>query len=1222
MVAPRVRAVEPSRLGPYRLTGLLGAGGMGRVYRGERDGEGGAGPGPVALKVLHPHLLEDQRFSERFAREAEMGRKVDHPCVVRVLEVGRVPDAQGRPVPYLAMEYVEGQGLDELARELGRVPEALCRHVALEVGRGLEAIHAVGIVHRDIKPANVRITRQETVKILDLGVARLFDELVRLSETGQFVGSLLYAAPEQFRSGRGEVDARADLHAVGLLLYELATGVHPYEGRDLHETIQRLLGETPRRPSDLVPELSPFFDELVLTLLAKDPAHRLAGAAQLCAVLRDAEAGPWWREREAERAASDRVRVPRIRVARDTALHGRRAQLDALREALAEAVAGRGRVVLLEGEAGAGKTRLLDAFLREAGAGPEAPALLFGAWPPGGGAAGPDAFFGALREHFGDERLERELERHLGAAPRLVPALLAAVRGLPVPAGTEPLTRDALRTSLGHVLRSLAARQPVVLALDDLHFCGEEGRALLAGLAHALEGEPVLLLAAHRPSLPAEWVRDLLRLPQARRVALGRLSPEEVRALLAEALQSADLALDLQAEIVEKADGNPFFVFELLRALQEGGALARREDGSFVATRRIGRVSMPLTIRELVERQLSDLDPEDRDLLDLAACCGHEFDPVLVGEALGLARIPVLKRLARLEATRGLVRSVGARCAFEHHLVQEVLYENLPRALRAGYHAALWEALERTCGAADQDPARLDGALCVALARHGLNGGQGARAVRYLAPALDALEQLFENEAAIDLATLALEALGALDRPGRLGLLLRKADWLDVVGRRQEQRALLAEALALTSDDPAERGSGAAARARVLGMQAGLDLFTGMNAEALAHAQEARALARRCAAPVEEVAALGVLGTLAWRQGDYAEAARLQGERVTIAHRAGDVREEVEGRMSRALAYYVQGQLEDALAEHETALGMAQVHGLMRPQGAIHSNIAITLRAMGRLADAEERLRAALAVARETGDRRAEANITGNLGNLLGDRGRWREALAHHERQRRIASEVLDRRGEAISTLNAGLACISLGLLDRARRLVDEAAGAFDALGDRRGRAHIRAARAQLAEAEGDLGAALEHARTACQRMADLGVRGEGGDMLVLLGRLLLEAGRGAEALLYLDEAIAMGREMAKPSVLVLALALRALAVGADAAEVRAALDEHGEGLSAAKRLLVHHLLWRVTGAREDLEAAHAWLVDLLEHADPDDRVRMLANVPLLSSVQGAVQAG
>jgi len=1213
--------MEGLDLGGFRILRTLGTGGMGTVYEAHRapgKGDVEAGPARVALKVLHPHLGAEERFVERFAREGRIGQRVRHPCVVAVLETGRASDAEGRALCWLAMEYVEGQTLADLQRELGKVPEGLCRRVAHEIARGLEAIHAEGIVHRDVKPANVLITRDEEVKILDLGVARLFDEAVRLSETGTFVGSLLYAAPEQFRDRSRGLDGRVDLHALGLLLYELSTGVHPYEGVDLHQTIQRLLTETPRPPSDIVPELSAFFDEVVLTLLAKDPAKRFASASECALILSAGETASWWREREALRRAQVAVRIPRVRVARDTALIGREAQLLALLDAYGRAEAGTGQVHLVEGEPGGGKSRLVDAFLREVAARGVPVHLLFGAWPPGGAASGFDAFFSAVREHFGDEDLERGLAMHLAEAPRLVEPLVAALRGLPPPQGAEPLTREALRTAFVHLVRSLARERPVVFAVDDLHFAAEEGRALFAALAHSLPEERVLLLGAHRPELPTEWLRDLARLPHVRRLRLPRLTADQIRALLAEALGSEYLAQDLAREVVEKADGNPFFVFELLRGLQEGGHLLRRDDGSFVATRRVLRISMPATIRELVARQLEDLEPDERDLLDVAACCGHEFDPALVGEALGLEPIPTLKRLARLETARGLVRSAGRHCLFEHQIVQEVLHEGLPRALRAGYHAALGEALARMERVEEKDVESLDGMLCVRLVRHGLLGGQSAAAVRYLDRALDALEQHFDNEKAVEIATLALETPGALERAARLGLLLRKAGWLDIVGRRDEQRALLAEALALTSADPTDRACGAAARARVLAMQAALDLFTGLSAEAQRHATEARDLARESGAHAQEVTVLGVLGTLAWRTGAFAEAARLQAERVEIARASGLVQEEVEGHMSRGLAHYVQGQLEEALGAHELALGMAQVHGLLRVQGAIHSNIAITLRAMGRQADAEDRLKVALAVARETGDRRAEANITGNLGNILGDRGRWKEALRHHERQRRIAGEVMDRRGEAISTLNAGLALIALGRPEEAAAHVEQSARVFDELGDRRGRAHVHSALSQVAEARADLAGAVEEARLACQRMAELGVRGEGGEMLVTLGRLLLEANRPGEAVLYLDEAISLGKEMEKPGLHVVALALRAQVPGGDAGEASRELEAHERDLSAMKRTLARHALWRATGDPSHLESAQAQLVDVLEHADPEDRARMVARVPLFAAVDAA----
>jgi len=152
-------------LGPYRVEHELGSGGMGTVYAATGD------DGRVALKVVHPHLIGDDGFAERFRREARIGQAVGHRNVVRTLDCA----TDGERL-FLVMEYVEGQTLRELLDELGALPEELCRHVGREVCRGLGAIHAAGAVHRDLKPENVLITPDHEVKVMDLGVARLVDE--------------------------------------------------------------------------------------------------------------------------------------------------------------------------------------------------------------------------------------------------------------------------------------------------------------------------------------------------------------------------------------------------------------------------------------------------------------------------------------------------------------------------------------------------------------------------------------------------------------------------------------------------------------------------------------------------------------------------------------------------------------------------------------------------------------------------------------------------------------------------------------------------------------------------------------------------------------------------------------------------------------------------------------------------------------------------------------
>ena len=272
-------APPPGRVGPYRILRELGRGGMGTVYLAEV-----AGPGPglrrgerVAVKVVHLHLLGRRGVAERFRREVEIGRSVRHENVVRVLDFGT---SAGKPAQvYLVMEYVEGRTLRALLEESGRLPEAFCTKVAREVARALVAIHAAGAIHRDVKPANILLTDDGVVKLMDLGVAWLASKAARLSATGAFVGSLLYAAPEQLRAG-SRLDGRSDLYALGLTLFELAAGEHWFACGTV---------------AALRPRVSPFFEEVVQTLLARDRDARFATADELDAVLEAGEASEWWR---------------------------------------------------------------------------------------------------------------------------------------------------------------------------------------------------------------------------------------------------------------------------------------------------------------------------------------------------------------------------------------------------------------------------------------------------------------------------------------------------------------------------------------------------------------------------------------------------------------------------------------------------------------------------------------------------------------------------------------------------------------------------------------------------------------------------------------------------------------------------------------------------------------------------------------------------------------
>jgi hypothetical protein len=276
------RALRPGQgrftgqqIGTYLLGTVLGRGAMGEVY--EASGPGG----PVAIKLLSQASLGNANHVMRFFRELRTAAAIESPNVVKVLEIGE------HPVPYLVMERLDGKTLSDILRSRRAMPVADVVDLVYQVGAGIAAAAAVGVVHRDLKPQNV-FRHGELWKVLDFGVARAADQGDTLT-AGQIVGTPSYMAPEQ--ASGGEVDHLTDLYALAAIAYRALTGHAPHASGDLAETLYRVVHASPRRPSDLAPRL-PHDVDLVLAIgLAKRPADRFGSADDLARALADALTG-------------------------------------------------------------------------------------------------------------------------------------------------------------------------------------------------------------------------------------------------------------------------------------------------------------------------------------------------------------------------------------------------------------------------------------------------------------------------------------------------------------------------------------------------------------------------------------------------------------------------------------------------------------------------------------------------------------------------------------------------------------------------------------------------------------------------------------------------------------------------------------------------------------------------------------------------------------------
>lgn len=266
----RLEGLIGQHLGRYQIEALIGRGGMAAVYRAVDP----ALQRPVALKVLYPQYLADPSLVERFRREAITAASLDHPFIAPIYDVG---EADG--LVYLAMKLLPGPSLAELLQREGRLPLQQVAVLTSEIASALDEAHAHGIVHRDIKPGNVLFDARGRAMLTDFGIAKSL-ESSSLTESSVIVGTPDYIAPEQIDPQLvppGGLDGRADIYALGAMVYRAITGRRPFDGTAQHVLLAHLQ-QTPPPPSSLLPDLPPAVDAIIARALAKRPEDRYATA--------------------------------------------------------------------------------------------------------------------------------------------------------------------------------------------------------------------------------------------------------------------------------------------------------------------------------------------------------------------------------------------------------------------------------------------------------------------------------------------------------------------------------------------------------------------------------------------------------------------------------------------------------------------------------------------------------------------------------------------------------------------------------------------------------------------------------------------------------------------------------------------------------------------------------------------------------------------------------
>jgi tetratricopeptide (TPR) repeat protein len=988
--------IQPGdRIGQYVYRRVIGRGGMAHVaLASDPDGQ------PIALKILKTGRVGTGL--QRFRREFRALARLRHPNVIRVDAYG---DIHGHP--YIAMEYVDGKDLHGLIHQLQKAPEEerwlRCEQVLTDICRSLTYIHAHGLVHRDLKPSNVLIDSSGRCKLTDFGIVKDLDPDHDSQASVTLVGTWAYASPEQVNGQ--PVDHRSDLFSLGVILFAMLTGRRPFVAKDLAGYIELHRNLTPPLASEVEPCVPPHLDDLCRRLLAHEPQRRPRGAQELLYRL----------EARALSAAEPTLQP-------DAPLVGRQGVIDRLGDAVAGLSRGEGGLLILEGEEGSGRSRLL-AVAGEAARASGVPVHSVRV-------TRPDGPTGVLL-------------RLLDSVRKLAPAdeaaaLEAAAQGaVDSPGGTA---RATLFRTLAVTVARISREGPQVILVDDAHEALLPAIDGLLALARALATERVLMVLAMDASVRTPRL-DAMRALGAR-VVVGSLGEPDAISLAASMLGAGRPAQAVGARLFRETGGNPGAIVDWLQDLIDTGIVVRVGRGHRLGVDAeelaSGHLDVPASVLERVRPRIDALDLADRNLAEALAVYGHEVELDVLLSVLGLDEDTALDGVGRLDQD-GLVRSrVAGPQTFVRlmrPLDRTALYRALDPERRAHLHGAFAVALESQFGTTVTATARVG--------EHWARAGQAGKAYRRVVEGAATMRERGQNAEAWELTELAdaYEETARVDlgveefSTGRHLLLLVRADVLYLRGKWAAARACLEQSVQLAVSNGNERGALRARMrlARVLRTAGQVDQADLLVTE---HLPRARELGER------EAVAEGLLARahIAWTRGDLDKVERYAQEGLVQAG-TQHPRARADLLLAATAVQAGRGQLASAatgLNEAQTLYRDLRMHG-MRANAL--ANLAEVELGQGDPVGAWEHGADALAETEAEGPGFEGAPGVGARmirGLAALELGAWAEARAE--------LEGALTRAEALGMTGTLLAC-SVHLA-RARLALGDAAGALSVLAD------------------------------------------------------------------------------------------------------------------------------------------------------------------------------
>jgi tetratricopeptide (TPR) repeat protein/tRNA A-37 threonylcarbamoyl transferase component Bud32 len=990
----------------------LGTGGMGEVYKAhdtvlERD---------VAIKMMHRHLLEHETHDARFMSEAKIIAKLAHPNIVTIHEIGKTKRG-----PYIVMEYVEGESIKTSLLKNGPMEKEQAIQLVMQILHGLQYAHHLGILHRDIKSENVLVTSNDHVKILDFGIAKIISN-PGLTAAGDLLGTVEYMAPEQLLGK--PIDNLIDLYATAVLLYQMLTNHLPFESDTPAAILYKKLNEEPLPVSYYNQGFPPDLDNVILKALHYDKNQRWESASQFSQALDSAtKRGVTSRYMHEDIVSALAEHGAKLAIAENedpnnannaarpgTVFIGRQKELRELIYAYNQSAHGNGRTVILMGEAGVGKSTLAAKLSDHARV--NNALVLYGACLYQDGMDAYLPYIDALRTFFSNESKVLPEERRLEIKEvirKKVPFLLEFSERFTTNFGPKDVYRDPKQNLIEGVfvlLSVLAEIQPVVLIIDDLQWADEASLRLFHYISRHVSKHRILLFGISRtdrcdlrqngkPGIFLELVSRIRHDDNLNQLTLNRLERQLCDQLIDTTMMPNLFSDELYETVFNETRGNPLFISETLKQLQKSNTIYWKNDTWYNTDNEI-TITVPNRVEDIFIRRLNGLNDQEVEILQAASIQGYKFDVSLITKLTEISRIKLLKNLQRIEKDLQIIVTTKQGYQFEHPMMRDILYNDIPAMLRKEYHLIVAEEMERIYGP-DY------GAIIGDVAQHLFRGGSFKKALPLL---YDAGKRAFDLSAYSQAILFFEDALVAIKNSSASVETISKSDLYFKLGICYEEGSL---------------------------WEKSIDTYNKL-LETCKETSDAKS----------QTDALLRLGRVYGKLGDWSNAISFYNEclRVGQAHSVKNILSRAYNNLG--VIYFQKGDFEQALNYFEKTIGAVDDPNGKLDEAHALTNIGIIANIRAEYDNAMENYEKALSIYQH--DERCkqdEARIYHNMGMTLSDQRKFTEAIAAFESCLELSEKVEDKQLTALTHLNMGKTYVYTNELTKARELTDKALKLF-----------------------------------------------------------------------------------------------------------------------------------------------------------------------------------